>query len=226
MQQIFENVVHDHDQIIGGDQVPILTELGDQYFEDVPEMVPSTVEEVSHGVDQGLHLVHLLLACAEAVGCRDTQLADSMLSQNLASANPWGDSLKRVSYCFALGLKSRLSLLHNNINANGTFSYGITNVSLINRDEKMEAFHLLYQTTTYISFGFLSVNEALYFTSCARTSFLTEENLNLREGEALFVNSIMHLHKYVKESRGSLKAILQAIKRKKHCQAEAQIMPN
>ncbi|KAJ6919067.1 scarecrow-like 3 [Populus alba x Populus x berolinensis] len=33
------------------------------------------------------------------------------------------------------------------------------------------------------------------------------------EGEALFVNSIMHLHKFVKESRGSLKAILQAIKK-------------
>lgn len=44
-------------------------------------------------------------------------------------------------------------------------------------------------------------------------SLLTRENLDLREGEALFVNSIMHLHKYVKESRGSLKAILQAIKR-------------
>uniref|UniRef100_A0A6N2LYR8 Uncharacterized protein n=1 Tax=Salix viminalis TaxID=40686 RepID=A0A6N2LYR8_SALVM len=42
---------------------------------------------------------------------------------------------------------------------------------------------------------------------------LTAENLNLREGEALFFNSIMHLHRFVKESRGSLKAILQAIKR-------------
>ncbi|KAI9161258.1 hypothetical protein LWI28_015785 [Acer negundo] len=288
--QIFENVVHDHDQIIGGDQVPNLTELGDQYFEVVPEMVPSsTVEEVSHGVDQGLHLVHLLLACAEAVGCRDTQLADSMLNQIWASANPWGDSLQRVSYCFALGLKSRLSLLHNNINANGTFSYGVTNVSLINREEKMEAFHLLYQTTPYIAFGFMAANEAisqaaqgkdslhiidlgmehtlqwpsllrslasrpegppkirisglihdqnrleietnmkilvqdaisslgiaLEFTLISEpvtTALLTEENLNLREGEALFVNSIMHLHKYVKESRGSLKAILQAIKK-------------
>jgi len=44
-------------------------------------------------------------------------------------------------------------------------------------------------------------------------SVLTKENLNLREGETLFVNSIMHLHEFVKESRGSLKAILQAIKK-------------
>ena len=42
----------------------------------VPEMVPSTVEELSDSVDQGLHLVHLLLV----VGCNDTQFADSMLS--------------------------------------------------------------------------------------------------------------------------------------------------
>ncbi|GLT71646.1 hypothetical protein SLA2020_436480 [Shorea laevis] len=44
-------------------------------------------------------------------------------------------------------------------------------------------------------------------------SLLTIENLRLREGETLFVNSIVHSHKYVKESRGSLKAILQAIKK-------------
>ncbi|KAK8705807.1 hypothetical protein V6N13_049398 [Hibiscus sabdariffa] len=33
------------------------------------EMVPS-IEETSHGIDQGLHLVHLLVACTEAIGCR------------------------------------------------------------------------------------------------------------------------------------------------------------
>ncbi|OMO78488.1 Transcription factor GRAS [Corchorus capsularis] len=250
------------------------------------EMVPS-VEEVSHGVDQGLHLVHLLLACAEAVGCRDTQLANSMLTQIWASATPWGDSLQRVSYCFATGLKSRLSLLQN-VNGNGTISHCAMDVPLMTRQEKMEAFHLLYQTTPYIAFGFMAANEAirqaaqgkdslhiidlgmdhtLQWPSLIRTlasrpegaptlritgltshqslleleasmksltmdasslgialefnmisepvtpSLLTRENLNLREGEALFINSITHLHKYVKESRGSLKAILQAIKK-------------
>ncbi|XP_021299537.1 scarecrow-like protein 23 [Herrania umbratica] len=252
----------------------------------VHEMVPS-VEEVSHGVDQGLHLVHLLLACAEAVGCRDTQLANSMLCQIWASATPWGDSLQRVSYCFATGLKSRLSLLQN-VNANGTITNCAMDLPLITREEKMEAFQLLYQTTPYIAFGFMAANEAicqaaqgkdslhiidlgmehtLQWPSLIRTlasrpeglptlritgltsnqdlleleasmkslvedasslgislefhmipepltpSLLTRENLNLREGEALFINSIMHLHKYVKESRGSLKAILQAIRK-------------
>lgn len=266
--------------------IDVSSEDHDHHFAVVPEMVPS-VEKVSHGVDQGLHLVHLLLACAEAVGCRDTQLAVSMLSQIWASATPRGDSLQRVSYCFALGLKSRLSLLQN-INANGTFTGGAVDVSLITREEKMEAFQLVYQATPYIAFGFMAANEAicqaaqgkdslhiidlgtehaLQWPSLIRSlasrpegppriritclisnqnlsaleasiksvahdatslginleffkisepvtpSLLTKENLDLREGEALFVNSIMHLHKYVKESRGSLKAILQAIKR-------------
>lgn len=253
-----------------------------------PEMVPSVQEEVSHGdLNQGLHLVHLLLACAEAVGCRDTQLGDSILKQIWVSASPWGDSLQRVSYCFATGLKSRLSLLHN-VNANGTFTNGATEKPLITREEKSEAFKLLYQTTPYIAFGFMAANEAicqaakgkdslhimdigmentLQWPSLIRTlasrpegppnlritglisehylselevsmkilvddastlgltlefnmisgpvtpSVLTKENLNLREGETLFVNSIMHLHEFVKESRGSLKAILQAIKK-------------
>ncbi|CAK9165647.1 unnamed protein product [Ilex paraguariensis] len=254
------------------------------------EMVPQCGEKVSQGMDQGLHLVHLLLACAEAVGCRDTQLANSLLTQIWPSLSPWGDSLQRVSYCFTVGLKSRLSLLHN-VSANGSFTDCImVDMSSIDREEKTQAFHLLHQTTPYIAFGFMAANEAicqaaqgkdsfhiidlgikntfqwpsLLRTLASRTegppkllritsiigggqdfpnleasmtalvdeasslgiplefhmiaepatpSFLTRENLKLREGEALFVNSIMHLHKYVKESRGSLKIILQSIKK-------------
>ncbi|KAJ7948973.1 DELLA protein [Quillaja saponaria] len=229
-------------------------------FEIVPDMVPSA-EEASQGMDQGLDLVHMLLGCAEAVGCRDTQLAGSLLSKIWALASPGGDSLQRVSYCFATGLKWK---------------------------EKSDAFQLLYQTTPYIAFGFMAANEAIcqaaqgksslhiidlgmehtlqwpsliralasrpggrpalritgltndhnvleieasmktlveeanslgmpmefhLISEPATPSLLTKENLNLREGEALFFNSIMHLHKYVKESRSSLKAILQAIKK-------------
>ncbi|KAA8527200.1 hypothetical protein F0562_008571 [Nyssa sinensis] len=102
----------------------------------------------------------LLLACAEAVGCRDTQLAHSILTQIWPSVSPWGDSLQRVSYCFAMGLKYRLSLLLN-VNANGTFTYGAMDVSLITREEKIEAFQLLHQTTPYVAFGFMAANDAI-----------------------------------------------------------------
>ncbi|XP_073051598.1 GRAS family protein RAD1-like [Primulina eburnea] len=244
--------------------------------------------EMTDGVDQGLQLVHLLLACAEAVGCRDTQLAISILAQIWPCVNPWGDSLQRVSHYFAKGLSSRLSFLQK-VNPNGSFTSVIGEVSLITREEKSDAFSLLHLMTPYIGFGFLAANDAisqaaigkdslhivdlgmehnLQWPSLVRTlarrseggpkfiritgiigdqdpmdlensmkglceeanslgicleyhllaekvsiSSLTREKLELREGEALFVNAMMHLHKHVKESRGSLKTILQSIKK-------------
>lgn len=277
-------------------------DLGGVIDSDVPGGVKLELESSCHRpVDQGLHLVHLLLACAEAVGCRDAQIADSILSQIWPSVSPWGDSLQRVSYCFAMGLKSRLSLLQN-VNANGTLSFinmngggnaaaeASTLMISSSRKDKMQAFHLLHQTTPYISFGFMAANDAIcqaskgkdflhildlgtghhlqwpslirnlasrtegppklvritsiieygrpsvdfeagmkdvddeatslgmrldfnIVTSPVTPSLLTKENLGIREGEELFVNSIIHLHKFVKESRGSLRTLLQAIKR-------------
>ncbi|XP_076945180.1 GRAS family protein RAD1-like [Bidens hawaiensis] len=243
-------------------------------------------DQLTVNVDDALQLVHLLLACAEAVGCRDTHLANSILSQIWCSANPFGDSLQRVSYYFATGLKSRLSLLQTNMNPNGTVFGGVTLPPDVTREERVEAFHLLHQTTPYIEFGFTAANEAIIQASEGKVSLhiidlgmdhvlqwqslirtleispkviritgvlgdqgdmleletsmaalvaeanslgielgfhliagpatpemLTRENLRLKEGESLFVNSILHLHTYVKESRGSLKTILQSIKK-------------
>ncbi|PNY13942.1 della protein rgl1-like protein [Trifolium pratense] len=245
----------------------------------------------SVGMNQGLDLVHTLLVCAEAIGCRDNHQANLLLGKILAMANPSGDSLQRVSYCFAKGLKCRLSLYpHNNVYSNGALTTSASNdVSLITRENKLEAFQLLYQTTPYITFGFMAANEAIcqgskgkssihiidlgmehtlqwpslirnlasrpegpprlritgfstnkennaklhtsmnflveeaislgivlefhIISEPATPSFLTIENLNLREGESLFVNSILKLHNYVKESRGYLKAVLQSIKK-------------
>lgn len=268
------------------------------YEQDVPSMVEedvglfvpgeSAAYVMTDGVDQGLQLVHLLLACAEAVGCRDTQLANSLLAQVWPCVNPWGDSLQRVSHYFAGGLNSRLSSLQK-VNPNGSFTSVVGEVSLITREEKSDAFSLLHRMTPYIGFGFLAANDAIYqaamgndslhivdlgmehnlqWPSLVRTlarrskggpkfiritgiigdqdpmnlensikglveeanslgicleyhllaeqvslSSLTREKLELREGEALFVNAIMHLHKHVTESRGSLKTILQSIKK-------------
>ncbi|XP_008795820.2 GRAS family protein RAD1-like [Phoenix dactylifera] len=255
-------------------------------------LVPSGVVDVeARGINEGLELVHLLLACAEAVGCRDARLAASTLHRIWTFANPCGDSLQRVSFCFAMGLQSRLSLLRN-IGTNGSLTGAVTTDGpLVTREEKMEGFRLLYQTTPYIAFGFMAANEAicqaargkdylhiidlgmehtLQWPSLIRTlvsrsegppkllritgicsamfSDLPElessmraitneanalgmpvefraleeapspllpnlDQLELRQGEVVFVNSIMHLHKYVRESRGSLKAILTAIKK-------------
>ncbi|XP_061351632.1 GRAS family protein RAD1-like [Gastrolobium bilobum] len=256
-------------------------------FGAIPDLVHS-VEEADLGMDQGLDLVHMLLACAEAVACRDTQRAHLLLNEIWALASPCGDSLQRVSYCFATGLKCRLSLFPHNVFANDTHTISVMDVPLITREQKLEAFHVLCQTTPYLAFGFMAANEAILQSSHGKSSIhiidlgmehilqwpsllrglvsrpegppklritglisseddtklktsmnvlveeasslgipleivvisepaiptlLTKEKLNLREGEALFVNSILHLHKYVKESRGCLKAILQSIKK-------------
>ncbi|CAL5335371.1 unnamed protein product [Camellia sinensis] len=334
--ELFENlssiIVDDHVYAYG-DGKDIMMIEGDDQLDEIAIMTSTSIiidhhdhvadhQQVvsmsSHGdgeVDQGLQLVHLLLACAEAVGCRDTQLADSILCQIWPWVSPLGDSLQRVSYCFAMGLKCRLSLLLNNLNANGTIfttsngfvsamnsivSLSSSTITIREEEMKMEAFQLLHQSTPYIAFGFMAANDAicqaakgmdslhvidlgmqhtLQWPSFIRTLasrpegppkllritglvrvgdhhhhhhqqlldqlqasikglideagslgislefhlieeqsttpslLLTKENLNLREGEALFVNSIMHLHTYVKESRGSLKTILQAIKK-------------
>ncbi|KAG4949926.1 hypothetical protein AAZX31_15G201800 [Glycine max] len=252
----------------------------------IPEFVVPCTQEANLGVDQGLDLVHMLLACAEAVGCRDNQQAELLLSRIWALASPSGDSLQRVSYCFAKGLKCRLSLLPHNVIANATLSS--MDVPFITRENKLEAFQLLYQTTPYIAFGFMAANEAICQASQGKSSIhivdlgmehtlqwssliralssrpegpptlritgltgneensklqasmnvlveeasslgmhlefhiisehltpclLTMEKLNLRKEEALCVNSILQLHKYVKESRGYLKEILLSIKK-------------
>ncbi|GKC31585.1 DELLA protein RGL1-like protein [Tanacetum coccineum] len=105
-------------------------------------------QTMENGVDDGLQLVHLLLACAEALGCRDTQLAETILSQI------WSPTMETVAAeSDALGIELK--------------------------------FHLI--------------------TGPATPEMLTKDNLHLKEGETLFVNSILHLHTYVKESRGSVK---------------------
>ncbi|KAF1897219.1 hypothetical protein Lal_00034922 [Lupinus albus] len=257
---------------------------------DEGEVEMPCVEEASLGIDKGLDLVHMLLACAEAVSCRDIQQAELLLGKLWALATPSGDSLQRVSYFFAVGLKCRLSLFSHNVFTNGslTTSTIAMDVPLISREDKLEAFQLLYQATPYMAFGFMAANETICQASQGKSSIhiidiglehtlqwpslirvlasrpegppklritglignednpklqfsinvlveearslgiplefhiisepatpslLTKEKLNLREDEALFVNSILQLHKYVKESRSYLKTILQSIKK-------------
>ncbi|KAK6154546.1 hypothetical protein DH2020_008794 [Rehmannia glutinosa] len=287
-----ENEAFDHFQEDGIQDLSIM--IDDVYYDptviegDELEGCNGVENVITIGVDQGLQLVHLLLACAEAVGCRDARLASSILTEIWPCVSPWGDSLQRVSHCFAMGLESRLTLLQN-VNPNGSFSNRAVDVSLISREEKNEAFNLLHQTTPYIAFGFMAANDAicqaasgkdnlhiidlgmehnLQWPSLVRTLAsriegppkivkitgiigdqdplelenstkglcgeaislgislefrfvpeqvttlsLTREKLDLREKETLFVNSIMHLHTHVKESRGSLKTILQSVKK-------------
>ncbi|KAK4355071.1 hypothetical protein RND71_024042 [Anisodus tanguticus] len=223
---------------------PIGAEMPSEKGEDEEEK--ATIRQV----DQGLQLFHLLLACAKVVGCRDTRLSDSLLTQIWPAVTPFGDSLQRVSYCFALGLESTRMLLHHRNNNNAAGATLILDQQLAaSRAEKLEAYHWLPQnhSITLIAqadpppprlvritgifedpldlLELKSLMEEVVATCSGirlefqlikepvTASLFTREKLDVREGEALIVNSIMQLHKYVKESRGSLKTILQAIKK-------------
>ncbi|KAJ8532672.1 hypothetical protein K7X08_012595 [Anisodus acutangulus] len=203
---------------------PIRVEIPSEKGEDEEEK--ATIRQV----EQGLQLVHLLLTCAEAVGCRYTRLSDSLLTQIWPPVTPFGDSLQSVSYCFALGLESRRMLLHHRNNNNAAGATLILDQQLAaSRAEKLEAYHWLHQTTPYpppprlvcITCIFEDPQYLLELKSLMEevaatcsgihlefqlikepvtASLFAREKLDVREGEALIVNSIMQLHKYVKES--------------------------
>ncbi|KAA8548260.1 hypothetical protein F0562_004479 [Nyssa sinensis] len=59
--------------------------------------------------DSGLQLVHLLLACAEAVAKEDYMLARRYLHHLNRVVTPLGDSMQRVASCFTEALSARLA---------------------------------------------------------------------------------------------------------------------
>ncbi|WVZ01945.1 hypothetical protein V8G54_022751 [Vigna mungo] len=114
---------------------------------------------------------------------------------------------------------------------------------LINRENKLEAFQLLYQITPYIAFGFMAANEAIFQASQGKNSIhivdlgmqhtlqwssLIRAFVSSPEGppmvritgltdnednSKLQTSMNVLLHKYVKESRGNLKEILLSVKK-------------
>ena len=59
--------------------------------------------------DSGLHLVHLLLACAEAIDETDFDIARPMLTRLRTTSNPYGDPMQRIALYFADALSDRLA---------------------------------------------------------------------------------------------------------------------
>lgn len=67
-------------------------------------------EEVDETAD-GMRLLQLLIACAEAVACRDKSHASALLSELRANALVFGSSFQRVASCFVQGLADRLAMV-------------------------------------------------------------------------------------------------------------------
>jgi len=66
----------------------------------------------SGGGADGMRLVQLLVACAEAVACRDRAQAAALLRELQAGAPVHGTAFQRVASCFVQGLADRLALAH------------------------------------------------------------------------------------------------------------------
>lgn len=251
-------------------------------------LMEDTKDEVKdEGSADAMRLVQLLMACAEAVACRDKSHASTLLSQLRANALVFGTSFQRVASCFVQGLSDRLALVQP-LGAVGVVAPSLNNINALVSSEKEEALSLVYEICPQIQFGhfvanslileafegessvhvvdlgmslglrhghqwrsllhslanragckpprhvhitgvgpcaqqLLEIGDELEQYACSlglnfEFSVVESnlENLNagdikLVEGEVLVINSILHLHCVVKESRGALNSVLQKL---------------
>ncbi|CAN1152960.1 GRAS family protein RAD1 [Linum perenne] len=117
------------------------------------------VEDVKEetGVD-GMKLVQQLIACAEAVACRDKVHASVLLSELRANALVFGTSFQRVASCFVQGLSDRLTL----VQPLGTVGVlGSPAKAWSFSAEKDEALTLAYELCPQIQFGHFVANASI-----------------------------------------------------------------
>lgn len=110
--------------------------------------------------DSGLQLVHLLLACAEAVAKEDYMLARRYLHHLNRIVTPLGDSMQRVASCFTDALSARLAAtLTTNPNTSAQKPYPPFPPNSI---EILKIYQILYQACPYIKFAHFTANQAIF----------------------------------------------------------------
>ncbi|KDP30967.1 hypothetical protein JCGZ_11343 [Jatropha curcas] len=129
-------------------------------------LAAEAIEEAEEGENEedgnnadGVRLVQLLIACAEAVACRDKSHASALLSELRSSALVFGSSFQRVASCFVQGLADRLSL----VQPLGTVGFVVPmmNIMDIASDKKEEALRLVYDICPHIQFGHFVANSSI-----------------------------------------------------------------
>ncbi|CAI9752577.1 unnamed protein product [Fraxinus pennsylvanica] len=110
--------------------------------------------------DSGLQLVHLLLACAEAVSKEEYMLARRYLHLLNRVVSPLGDSMQRVAACFTEALSGRLaSILTNKSSTSNPKPF---NPFPPNSIEILKIYQILYQACPYIKFAHFTANQAIF----------------------------------------------------------------
>ncbi|CAN0896361.1 GRAS family protein RAD1 [Linum grandiflorum] len=106
----------------------------------------------------GMKLVQQLIACAEAVACRDKAHASVLLSELRSNALVFGTSFQRVASCFVQGLSDRLTL----VQPLGTVGVQAKVSSFPSFSaEKDEALTLAYELCPQIQFGHFVANQSI-----------------------------------------------------------------
>ncbi|XP_057491801.1 GRAS family protein RAM1-like [Actinidia eriantha] len=110
--------------------------------------------------DSGLQLVHLLLACAEAVAKEDYMLGRKYLHHLNRVVTPLGDSMQRVASCFTEALSARLAATLTT-KPSTSISKPFTPFPPDSL-EILKIYQILYQACPYIKFAHFTANQAIF----------------------------------------------------------------
>ncbi|KAK6135085.1 hypothetical protein DH2020_031148 [Rehmannia glutinosa] len=116
--------------------------------------------ENSQEQDSGLQLVHLLLACAEAVSKEDYMLARRYIHHLNRVVLALGDSMQRVAACFTEALSARLAATLTN--KPSTSNLKPFNPFPPDNLEILKIYQILYQACPYIKFAHFTANQAIF----------------------------------------------------------------
>ncbi|GJM92162.1 hypothetical protein PR202_ga08597 [Eleusine coracana subsp. coracana] len=147
-------------------------EAGDQQ-QDVVGVVGMTTTMASGGDvtrADGMRLVQLLVACAEAVACRDRAQAAALLRELQAGAPVHGTAFQRVASCFVQGLADRLALAHPPALGPASMAFCLPASSSCARGE---ALALAYELCPYLRFAHWVAN------ACILDAFEGERNVHV-----------------------------------------------
>ncbi|XVE84194.1 hypothetical protein DITRI_Ditri16bG0150600 [Diplodiscus trichospermus] len=112
--------------------------------------------------DSGLQLVHLLLACAEAVAKEDYLLAKKYIHHLNRVVTPLGDSMQRVASCFTEALSARLAAaITTSPSAFVTVPKPFTSFPSSSL-EVLKIYQIVYQGCPYVKFAHFTANQAIF----------------------------------------------------------------
>ncbi|KAI3761882.1 hypothetical protein L1987_52304 [Smallanthus sonchifolius] len=131
-------------------------------------MIPPPVGPEEH--DSGLQLVHLLLACAEAVSKDEFMSARKYLHHLNRVVSPLGDSMQRVAACFTEALTARLTATLTTKSPSSTPKF---TPFPPNAMEILKIYQIVYQACPYIKFAHFTANQAIF------EAFETEERVHI-----------------------------------------------